>query len=296
MHQSNTLRYSILGHIVNRPYIVYNYIFNNAPFPKSEESMAYRFGSAVDCLLTTDEFWKKYAIGTGKTPPPMMLNYINRLIETSDSLDAYKFSRYKISIDKVEKNFEEYREYYEAKKNNITLLSEDEFKNIEETVSKIDRSPFKTLFTNKDNLHQLEIKFNYKGFICSGTLDILEVDNVNKTLRVIDLKTTKDITTFEDSYYMYKYYRQVTYYTKGIELCIEDSNNELFKYNGSTVLEPAFLVVDRVLPYPLLYSVNEKYRGIDEIDNLLDLFQWHIDNKVFINKVHYENNYIIKIL
>lgn len=296
MKQKNPLRYSILKLITRRPDLVNSYIYYDAPFPKTEESQAFRFGSAVDTLLTTDNFWLNYQVTKSKAPPPMMINYINELVATGDSLAAYRYSRYKININKVEENLETlYKDYYLAKLDGKTMISEAEFEDIQNVVEKIDKSPFKTLFTNPDNIHQLLIKFDYRGFECSGTLDILEVDKVNKTLRVVDLKTTKDVNDFEDSYYLYKYYRQGTYYTKGIEICINNPNDILYQFNGYEVLPPAFITVDKFTHYPLLYEVTEKYRGLDEIDSLLDLFKWHVKNKVFVNKEHYENKFIIKI-
>lgn len=298
MKQSNTIRYSILKLVSRRPDLVYNYIFKDAPFPKTDETLAYRFGSAVDTLLTTDDFWFKYELAKGKdtAPPPMMLNYINELVATGDSYAAYKHSRYKVSISKVEKDFEEkYKDFYEAKMRGVTMISQKEFEEIQNIVEKIDKSPFKALFTHPDNKHQLQIVFNYKGFECSGTLDILEVNKEKRTLRVIDLKTCKDVNDFEDQYYLYKYYRQGTYYTKGIEICINNPQDLLYEFNGYEVLPPAFIVADRFTHYPLLYEITEKYRGEEEIDNILDLFRWHVDNKVFVPKEHFLSNFIVKI-
>lgn len=252
-----------------------------------------KFGSAVDTLLTSDTFWDKYVVLEGKIPTPMMSVFIHTWLETGDPVSAHVKSKYssrtptQTLVDKAEST---YSEYIDSVKNNKIMINEKEFAEVQDAVTKIDESPFKTLFTNVDNLHQLEVIFTYRGFECRGTLDILEVNREAKTLRVVDLKTTKSIHTFEHSYKEFLYYRQVTFYTYGIEQW--KLGTEFADYE---VLNPAFLTVDREHSYALMYVTSEKYKGMDEIDELLDLFAWHVENNIFVNKVHYENNFIVPL-
>ena len=280
--------------IPNKPQIVYDYVYKGVnKFSDFTTSKAMKFGSAVDCLLTTNTFWDKYIVLEGKIPTPMMSVFIHTWIETGDPISAHLKSKYSSRTSTqtlLTKAENEFSEYIDSVKNNKIMINEKEFAEIQEAVTKIDESPFRTLFTNQDNLHQFEVIFDYRGFECRGTIDILEINHTNKTLRVVDLKTSKSIFTFESSYKEFLYYRQVSFYTYGIEQWKHTVN-----YSDYEVLNPAFLVVDREYPYALMYTTTEKYKGMNEVDELLDLFAWHVENNVFVNKVHYENNFIMTL-
>lgn len=291
-----TLRYSALKLLPNYPAQLHNYLLSGERDKLitgvNQDQPSIRFGAALDYLLTTEQFWDKYVIAEYKEPTPMMYKFIRAYIEFEDEMLAYRFSGYKTSFNTVIKNFNtpEVQFYYEAIKNKKEVISQNTFDEIQNVANKLDKSKYKYLFLDK--LTQVSLEFKFMGVDCSGTLDILDIDHNNKTIRGWDLKTSANATNFEDSYYKYGYYMQATWYNLAILYYKFFVNKDLKDYK---ILPFRFLVVDKILPYPLVYEVEKKYRGLSKIINLMSLWKWHINNNIFINKEHYENDYVIQI-
>lgn len=93
-----------------------------------------------------------------------------------------------------------------------------------------------------DNIH-------YKGM-----LDIVVVDDMNKTILPIDLKTTsKHEYDFVDSFITYKYYLQAELYTDLLQNAINKSD----KYKNYTLKPFTFLVVSKQYKSPLLWQYDK---------------------------------------
>lgn len=288
-----TLRYSATKLLPNYPYLLKKFLETGELSSKiDQDSQSIRYGSAIDALLTTNDFWDKYVIAKYKEPTVMMYKFIRAYIESEDDLYAYNQSGYKTSFSTVLKNFntEEVQFYYKALKEGKEVISDKTFSEIQNAAEKIEKSEFKYLFT--DCLTQVNLTFRLLGNDCSGTLDVLDIDHENKTIRGWDLKTSLDACNFEDSYYKYGYFMQATWYNLAILYYKHITNKELKEYK---LLPFRFLVVDKQLPYPLVYQIDRKYRGFDKIVSTLKLWNWHKENNIYINKEHYVNNKIINI-
>jgi len=289
-----TLRYSALRLLPNNPRALHSYLTTGEKLLSKADTdgAAIRFGSAVDCLLTTDEFWTKYTILEHKEPAPMMYKFIRAFIETNDELLAYSSSGYKTSLKTVLANFEDEKvqAYYRALKEEKEIISQSTYDEVMNAANKIDKSPWKYLFVS--GLRQLNIVFPILGITCSGTLDVLDINHKDKTIRGWDLKTSADISTFEHSYYKFEYFLQATWYNLAIRDYMKCQHPELKDYK---LLPFRFLVVDRFHSYPLVYEASDRYKGLDIIKEKLRLWKWHLKTNIFHPKTHYENNYVIKL-
>lgn len=144
----------------------------------------------------------------------------------------------------------------------------------------------------KQIYYQQQFEITYNGIILKGIIDIIIVDNKNKTITLIDLKTGKDDSLdFINSFIKYRYYLQESIYIKAFESICKSLNLNPELYT----LKPFnFLYISKSERVPLLYEVPEKwhnaalngfttsygyeYRGLNK---LIEDVKWHLDNKVF---------------
>jgi hypothetical protein len=160
----------------------------------------------------------------------------------------------------------------------------------------------KDIFENNcRKFSQYKFNFYYKDCKIRGIIDLILVDDINKTVRFIDLKTGQDTAEkFLNSFMKYRYYFQAAFYLKAFETISKELGLEGFY----ELLPFEFLYIGRKEQLPLLYTVPTKwieaswegfttlggyvYRGINE---LLEEIKWHWQNKVFdMPKEVYENN------
>lgn len=221
-----------------------------------------------------------------------MYKFIRSYISQGSEVVAHRDSGYKTSFTTVMKNFAtpEVQFYYEALKQGKQVISDKTFADIQNAAEKIERSEFKYLFT--ECMTQVNLVFTMLGNECSGTLDVLDINHNDKTIRGWDLKTSSDAANFEDSYYKYGYFMQATWYNLAMLYYKHFVNPELKEYK---LLPFRFIVVDKQLPYPLVYEASKKYKGLDKIESTLRLWNWHKENKIWISRDHYLNNKILQL-
>jgi len=140
-------------------------------------------------------------------------------------------------------------------------------------------------FSNVEHLYQLqfsiidpEIKIGYKGM-----LDLVMIDHEKKIIYLCDLKTTRSIYTFEDSFYKYRYYLQAAMYRNLLRTVIAEKCPELANY---TIAPYRFIVISRSNFKPVVFEWNppckllkDRYNNpLSDWRSLLKQLQWAIDN------------------
>lgn len=155
-------------------------------------------------------------------------------------------------------------------------------------VNMLKKSPIcSQYFTNKNNIFQLELFIDYtsKDFYTlplKAAIDILHIDRANKTLRLVDFKTSYDSYNFLASIKKFGYCDQLSFYHYMLQQAL--SNGSLTKYDineSYTLLEPLNIVIDKEdkLPYIYEYSwddINLSKEGNREY--LFQLFQSNYHN------------------
>lgn len=285
---------------------------------EDEEKDHFIIGSAVDILLTeADKFWDYYYLEFDKfndeIPAPQMLRFIDYLVHnencgkiTNDCYqEAFEYAKFKQKkLSTVIEDFNKYRNYYDylIKKNihNInnenkqilTLTQYDLVTSISNSLknNRFTSKYFNTDFNNNLEIHnQLEIYWEYDNVKCKSKLDKVIIDHYNKTITLIDLKTTgKSTFSFETSLYQYRYDIQAAFYSMAFAWLIK---NEWKHLNNYTILGFYFIVEStKSVGYPLIYKCSDKllnnalegyylnnrlYKGIVK---LIEDYKWYISN------------------
>lgn len=130
-------------------------------------------------------------------------------------------------------------------------------------------------------------KIKYKALV-----DRIIVDESTKTIQLIDLKTTVDLTEFEADYDKYRYDVQLAFYslaileagekTLGLEHPIDDYTLDVIE-----------VVVDKITSEVKVIKLNEPEltQGFQKLKRDLDLAKWHLKNdKWDYSREYYEGD------
>lgn len=270
------------------------------------------FGSLVDCLLTQGEeaFNENYAVLNSALPPESILNIVTQLNEShaeasmlliSDedivlAADSYEYQKNWKAATRVTKIRDLGGSYYNFLKASAgkTVVSKQDVDDAIKCVKvlKADMTTseyFSTdLFSDKEHLYQLQfaVKDTVTGIEFKGMLDLVMVDHRAKKIYPCDLKTTKSIYTFEESFYKYRYYLQAAMYTELLRRTIAEKCPELADYT----LEPyRFIVISRSNFKPVVFEWDQSVPLSDYTDqtgnalsdwrDLLVQTQWALSHK-----------------
>lgn len=138
--------------------------------------------------------------------------------------------------------------------------------------------------------YQFEFKIKYNGILFRGFIDFVLIDRKNKTVRIIDLKTGRELSdNFLSNFLKYRYYLQEAIYMKAFKTICNK-----FKLKGYNLLPFQFLYISRSEKVPLFFTVTKKwhnaamkgfttstgytYRGLDELSEEM---KWHHQNQLY---------------
>jgi hypothetical protein len=131
-----------------------------------------------------------------------------------------------------------------------------------------------------------------------GALDILRINHIEKTVRIVDFKTSFDAHNFLSSIKKYGYCTQLSYYYDLIEKW------KFINYPGYEMLAPINIVIDKTQTEPYVYEYNledlaiektgyNNLKGVKEgWSSVLSTIIWHIENHVWSPKELYNNDKI----
>ena len=187
-------------------------------------------------ILQPDEFWKDYTILDYEVPKVKQQKdfcdaYVSslELLEDEKLLKAYRSSynnqkSSEIALNEARELFKRYEKYIEAKRSEqdgkkpISFADLDMLKKIKQNLQE-HQAANKLLFdvpTTYDCENEFHI--NWEAMLpdgnvkCKSLLDRLMIDNVNKKIILIDLKTTSNVYDFKHSVESFDYYRQLAFY------------------------------------------------------------------------------------
>lgn len=303
---------------------------------EDEQSKAAIVGQVVETLLFEKEKFDSrfYMSSIASAPTGNMLLFVEALykhtrnntdeegnikIDFSDILrNAYKDSGYKWSFDKVVEKFTGsdaeiyYKEIREIRSKGLTVITTEDIQNAERIVEELrsneNTAPILNL-VNSDR-YTILVQYQIEGYEIDGLplksmMDLVIIDNKEKTIQVYDLKCSWSVEGFYEEYYLFRRAYIQAYLYK--EACKEIKERENLEYY--TVLEPKFIVCDSINYYsPLIYTLNSddiqdaytgfeykgrKYPGVEQI--IKDLTWAKENNKWNISRVNYLNGGMINI-
>jgi len=276
------------------------------------------FGSAVDCLLTTPEdFTHLYAVMDFAKPSDTIVLVMDTLLETISNLgeDArnVKLENWEEMIvsvahgcgygkawkpetvaNKVRSAGEDYF-YFIAQAEGKDILDVATYMRIEKVAEAFLNNEFtKKLLTTKTK-YQVAIYWKHLGKDCKVLLDALNIDETNKTVQPIDIKTTGDsVYRFNSSVFKFRYDIQAAFYTDALKAA----------YPGYTILPFKFIVSDKFCyDPPLIYTCTENDLNVgrkgmtlasgNKIKGYVDLMaelNWHEQSGIWDYKMDYYIN------
>jgi hypothetical protein len=278
-----------------------------------KSSPAMEFGSLVDALLseTKEGFEEKYFIMPEFDITDKMREFADQfielyridLIEDEIILHARQIVGFnkQLKDETVIKQFKEscgaYIECVFMAKGK-TIVGQSDYNDAVKLVEMIKTGPYtKDLFENSNYtlLWQVPfaIKTEYGDF--KGIKDLVVIDNINKTVRTIDLKTTSSsYLKFEESYWKWRYDVQDFIYTLDNELYATE--------NGLMPLETRFLIAEKSMEhYPVFFQMDDvspilSPKGLDSIRDLILNANWYLKSQSFdfIKEVQENNGVLVK--
>lgn len=247
----------------------------NALFDKFS-SPSLTFGSLVDCMITSpEELPDKFLIADVPELSDSMsaiANYLleehqrssfalitdEEIIEAANILNFYKTYKDATRVSKVREGVSEYYNIL-AKAEGKTIVSNKTNEDALKIVNALNNHPViskyirkNTYFSKNELLFQLQFEGVSPDRIpFKGMLDIVYIDHDNKVICPCDLKTTKDVYTFEESFYKYRYYLQAEMYRYLLQQTIQEKCPELQDYK---IADYQFIAVDRNIFKPIIFQ------------------------------------------
>lgn len=303
---------------------------------EDEVSKAAIVGMVVETLLFEKEKFdnKFYMSSLAKAPTGLMLEFVEALYkysrEATDengdvkrefkeiALDAYKASGFKYKFETVLEKFMGtdaeiyYKEIREIRSKGLVVVTTDDIQNAERIVEELRSNEFTASILNlvKSDRYTILIQHQIEGYDIDGLplksmMDLVIIDNKNKTIQVYDLKCSWSVEGFYEEYYLFRRAYIQAYLYK--EACKELKEREGLEYY--TVLEPKFIVCDSINYYnPLIYTLNsddieDAYNGFEYkgrkypgVKSIIEDLKWAKENNKWnISRTNYLNEGIVNI-
>lgn len=269
------------------------------------------FGSMVDSLLTggNQEFEERFLVADFPDIPDSQVQIIKSLYNLCgsshrslsmipDSLiieqtEVYQFQR----NWKPETRSKVIKENGEVYYSLLTLAKDKEvvstkiYQDAVNCVEALKLSNVTSWYFQEDNpfdgsierMYQLKFKGVYENIPIRCMADLIIVNHDEGTIQMIDLKTTKDVTEFQHSFYVWQYFHQAQMYSEILrQNIIKDDYYKNFK-----ILPYLFIAIDRFIKQPVVYKYDRTFSKEDTFfegkwyDNWrkqLPKLKWHIDN------------------
>jgi len=275
---------------------------------KEESTSYFDFGTAMHMYILEPERFDKevlimdYTIPKSKQQQDFCKNYAKIKKVTTNAKKKAFLAAYK-PMDKWEKKADElineYGPYitYLKESPNKLVISPEIFKKIQSISLELKRhKKASKLLTDpsivdSDTLtfNELQILWDYKGIKCKSMLDRVVIDKKEKTVYIVDLKTTSNIAEFKKSFEKYHYDRQLTFYGMAlageIEKLADITTEELATYKIVGII----IAIDKIKEEVKVFKISEEIinETLPIVTDLLERAKWHIDN----NKFEYTREY-----
>lgn len=279
------------------------------------------FGAAVDCLITegVDAFNKKFIVADFKKVSETIKNIVEALytIESKknsnvrlpdislddiiDTCDAFQWQPNWKDLTRYEKIIAQGSDYFDFLRTvgDRKLLDPDFYQKVMEVYYKLKESNTTKFYFNEstetgiDKFYQLKFTAFLKGVEYKGMFDCVIVDHYNKTIQIVDLKTSSEYEwNFYKSVNKYNYHMQARLYIRILKEVIK--NSDYFK--SFKILPFQFIVISKFSMIPLIwqfddcfeygtleYGETQKFIFKDPEDVALEL-KYYIENKPLVPK------------
>lgn len=255
------------------------------------------FGSMVDALVTEGEeaFNNRFYVANYDKVSTAVDNMCKYIVEKGkydeetviEALELYSWNptwRLETRIRVFKESATKYLKHLFASKGKEVVSVED-YENAKACYDALMENPITGYFFGNyddglERLYQLKFDGNYEKIKIRCMMDEVIINHATKKIIPIDLKTTKNVVTFNHSFYEYRYFIQAGMYSYILQQNL--SKDDYFK---DFVIEPYhFICVDRVNKYPVVFRYipvsNLSYEGVNYEnwwDTLKKLY-WHIEH------------------
>lgn len=268
-------------------------------------------------ILQPDEFWKDYIILDYEIPKVKQQKdfceaYTNslELIEDEKLLKAYRSSysntkSSEIALNEARELFNKYQDYIKALQSNKQqkkTISFADYNMLEKIKKNLEEhKAANTLLFDVPTTYECHNEFHInweatngleKPVSCKSLLDRLMIDNTNKKIILIDLKTTSNVYDFKHSVEEFKYYRQLSFYIFAIAWYMqEELNLNVDDYD----LEVYIIAIQTNGNYEVrvfnMFNEEELLKSRDIITNALKEISYHISSNNWEHtRNYYKNN------
>ena len=282
-----------------------------------KDSKAFDLGSAIHCyMFEFTEFNNRYVVSHSNPVGGMMGVFIESYVEAEATiinehmpkqlkLDGYQTlhelcydkAGFKTALETVLKKFnsDENQAYYKFLKENLgkTVLSQDDMNTVmacHDSILKHQKAS-SLIFPGKgERKPEFEISWIYKDIDVKSIIDNLILDVENKKVYIVDLKTSsKSVYNFERSYFSYNYYRQMAIYRLAVHSYLEKLGIDKKEYD---ILSYIVVVQTTGLHECVVYkpALTDLSIGVDQFDELVDRYKWHVDNDQWDFPMEYYKN------
>lgn len=230
------------------------------------------------------------------------IKFSTAIAEGKDLLDAYKLAyTVKDSDKKVEDKanalLAECSDYIEHIKNseNKTYLDPKVHDRILSTVDNIKRHKKasklmeNSILNDDEYYNEYPIFWECNGVKCKSLIDRVIINKTEKTIKLIDVKTTSNIGTFSDSFKNYGYAFQLAFYSMAIRYCKELTGIQEDKELDDWNIEFYIVAADSITAEVKVFSVTQDTvsNEFPTIKSLLERAKWHIDNNLWDGSMEY---------
>lgn len=261
-----------------------NYVYLDYKIPKSENQK---------------KFCEEYVNLTNSNSKEKLIQAYSEAYNIKNKSDEKVFDE----ANKLYKLLRNYIEYLEKSKTYKEVLTKSKWKLIQDLKSEAyNHKKARQLLlvendlANVEEYNEIPIFWEYettekKIVPCKSMLDRLVIDHDNKTIKLIDLKTTSNLGTFHKSVDKYKYYRQLAFYWKAIEY--EFKNLQDYKRENYIIA-----LRTKELPECKVFEISNDLieLGNKEIENLMKDISWHFENDSWkYSREYYEGTGVEKL-
>lgn len=155
------------------------------------------------------------------------------------------------------------------------------------------------LIFEKDGINELPIYWLYKDELndikeleCKSKLDRVIIDKENKSITLVDVKTTFDISNFKESVDKYNYARQLAFYWLALGSYFETEmiGEDFDEYTKNTYIVAINTMNNR--EEVRVFEITESLlnQGLEEIVTVMAELNWHFNNNKWDHTLRYYTN------
>ena len=317
--ESKAVNYSLLSSLIASPKEAKAMIDG-----EEKKSSGFELGSIVDHLLTNDEpIYTKFTVVRNKPTGKLLLlaDEFVRLISNKvifgkeDGEQCILEARKNVEYDSRLKDENVISKFYEGCSDYVetvtaaiaegkSVIDADTLEYAENLVTSVHYEPTTEFYLNPSNFtkqfKQLELFTELWDIECKGKPDIVDVDEIERIVYIVDVKTYSG--NFLTNFWKYHYYLQTPFYGelfkknypeyadyqyKYINLTIDTSGNnkpEIYELSEDLVnwMLGKYSEINSELP-----ELYKDYSKIPNIPELITELKWHIQNDSWDHKYRY---------